>query len=62
MRSRSAAFSLRRHLTALGVAKFKYPERVEVRAALPMTSVTKLNKAALRAEIARILETERTSR
>ena len=53
---------MRRHLTALGVAKFKYPERVEVRAALPMTSVTKLNKAALRAEIARILETERRSR
>jgi 2,3-dihydroxybenzoate-AMP ligase len=52
---------LRGHLTALGVAKFKYPERVEIRAALPMTSVTKLDKAALRAEIARILETERPS-
>jgi 2,3-dihydroxybenzoate-AMP ligase len=47
--------TLRAHLAALGVAKFKYPERVEIRDALPMTSVTKLNKAALRAEIGRIL-------
>jgi 2,3-dihydroxybenzoate-AMP ligase len=52
--------ALRAHLAALGVAKFKYPERVEIRDALPMTSVTKVNKAALRAEIARILETGRS--
>jgi 2,3-dihydroxybenzoate-AMP ligase len=50
--------ALRTHLAALGVAKFEYPERVEIRDALPMTSVTKLNKAALRAEIGRILEAE----
>jgi 2,3-dihydroxybenzoate-AMP ligase len=50
--------TLRAHLAALGVAKFKYPERVEIRDALPMTSVTKLNKAALRAEIGRILAAE----
>ncbi len=49
------------HLAALGVAKFKYPERVEIRDAFPMTSVTKLDKVALRAEIARILEAERSS-
>ena len=47
--------ALREYLSALGVAKFKYPERVEIRAELPMTSVTKLNKAALRAEIAQLL-------
>ena len=53
--------ALRAHLAALGVAKFKYPERVEIRDVLPMTSVTKLNKAALRAEITRILQAERSS-
>jgi 2,3-dihydroxybenzoate-AMP ligase len=53
--------SLRTHLAALGVAKFKYPERVEIRDSLPTTSVTKLDKKALRAEIARILERERGS-
>ena len=52
---------LRTHLAALGVAKFKYPERVEIRDALPMTSVTKLDKVALRAEIARILKAEQGS-
>jgi 2,3-dihydroxybenzoate-AMP ligase len=50
--------ALRVHLADLGVAKFKYPERVEIRDQLPMTSVTKLNKAALRTEITRILEAE----
>jgi len=53
--------ALRAHLAALGVAKFKYPERVEIRDALPMTSVTKVNKAVLRAEITRMLEAERSS-
>ncbi len=52
---------LQEHLAALGVAKFKYPERVEIRDALPMTSVTKLNKAALRAEITQILQADRSS-
>jgi non-ribosomal peptide synthetase component E (peptide arylation enzyme) len=50
--------ALQRHLAALGVAKFKYPERVEIRAALPMTSVTKLDKVALRAEIAWLLQAD----
>jgi 2,3-dihydroxybenzoate-AMP ligase len=50
--------ALQQHLAALGVAKIKYPERVEIRPALTMTSVTKLNKAALRAEIAQILLAE----
>jgi 2,3-dihydroxybenzoate-AMP ligase len=47
--------ALRDCLNGLGVAKFKYPERVEIRSELPMTSVTKLNKAALRAEIVQLL-------
>lgn len=50
----------RQHFAALGVAKFKWPERIEIRAELPMTSVTKLNKVALRAEIAAILQKEAT--
>jgi non-ribosomal peptide synthetase component E (peptide arylation enzyme) len=50
--------ALRTHLAALGVAKFKYPERVEIRPELPMTSVTKLNKTALRTEIATLLAAE----
>lgn len=48
----------REHFAALGVAKFKWPERIEIRSELPMTSVTKLNKVALRAEIAHILHQE----
>jgi 2,3-dihydroxybenzoate-AMP ligase len=50
--------ALRIHLAALGVAKYKYPERVEIRPELPMTSITKLNKAALRTEIAALLAAE----
>lgn len=50
---------LRAHLVGLGVATFKYPERVEIRGALPMTSVTKLDKVPLRAEITLILTAER---
>lgn len=50
--------AVRAHFAALGVAKYKWPERIEVRDALPMTNVTKLNKVALRAEIARMLAEE----
>lgn len=39
---------LRRHLTTLGVAKFKWPERLEWRPELPKTPVGKLDKQALR--------------
>jgi non-ribosomal peptide synthetase component E (peptide arylation enzyme) len=45
-------------LEDLGVAKFKFPERIEIREELPMTSVTKVKKAELRAEIARIVTAE----
>lgn len=40
--------SLGRHLEAYGMAKFKWPERVEVLAELPATHVGKLDKNALR--------------
>ena len=49
-----------RHLAALGLAKFKWPERVEVIDALPLTRVGKLDKAQLRAAIRKTLEREIT--
>ena len=42
---------LGRHLEAIGLAKFKWPERVEIIDALPLTEVGKLDKAALRLAI-----------
>jgi non-ribosomal peptide synthetase component E (peptide arylation enzyme) len=41
-----------------GVAKFKWPERVEVRDALPLTNIQKVDKKTLRAEIAELLGSE----
>jgi non-ribosomal peptide synthetase component E (peptide arylation enzyme) len=49
---------LRAYLHDLGVAKFKAPERIEVRDTLPLTNIDKLDKAALRREIVAILERE----
>jgi 2,3-dihydroxybenzoate-AMP ligase len=43
---------------AQGVAKFKWPERVEHRPELPLTNVHKINKLSLRQEIARIVAAE----
>lgn len=42
---------LQEHLRTIGLAKFKWPERVEVIEALPLTRVGKLDKAALRSDI-----------
>ena len=39
---------LGRHMESLGFAKFKWPERIEVIDALPLTKVGKLDKAPLR--------------
>lgn len=50
---------LQAYLHDLGVAKFKAPERIEVRAELPLTNVDKVNKVALRGEIAALLAAER---
>ncbi len=49
---------LRVHLAALDVAKFKWPERVEVVTELPRTAVGKLAKNQLRDQIRRVLEGE----
>lgn len=38
---------------AQGLAKFKWPERIEVFAALPLTEIGKVDKKALRAELAK---------
>lgn len=50
---------LGRHLKNLGMAKFKWPERIEVVEALPLTKVGKLDKAVLRQDISTKLEQER---
>jgi 2,3-dihydroxybenzoate-AMP ligase len=46
---------LSQHMQALGFAKFKWPERVEVIDALPLTKVGKLDKSPLRELIKRQL-------
>jgi non-ribosomal peptide synthetase component E (peptide arylation enzyme) len=53
---------LQTFLDDLGVAKFKWPERVEVRPSLPRTNVQKIDKKRLRAEIAELLAGEREAR
>jgi len=45
-------------LEGLGVARFKWPERIEVLAELPLTKVGKLNKPALKDLIAHKLAAE----
>ncbi|WP_236793766.1 (2,3-dihydroxybenzoyl)adenylate synthase [Amycolatopsis sp. GM8] len=49
-------------LLAQGVAKFKLPERVEVRPELPVTSIRKVAKKRLREDIAAKLARERQAR
>ena len=49
---------VRTHLAALDVAKFKWPERIEVVAELPRTAVGKLAKNQLRDQIRSVLEHE----
>ncbi|MEV0290410.1 AMP-binding protein [Kribbella sp. NPDC050820] len=44
--------AVQRHLAALGVAKFKWPERIEQVDDLPRTNVGKIDKAALRSRVA----------
>ncbi len=50
--------SMRAHLAARGVARFKWPERLEIVAEMPLTNVGKIRKAQLRADIQRKLESE----
>lgn len=49
---------VQQHLTQLGVAKFKWPERLEWLDELPKTLVGKINKKSMRAEIAARLRAE----
>ncbi|MEV4145753.1 AMP-binding protein [Amycolatopsis sp. NPDC049691] len=49
---------VQRHFAGLGVAKFKWPERVEVVDEIPRTLVGKLDKKRLQAEIAAKIATE----
>jgi 2,3-dihydroxybenzoate-AMP ligase len=50
---------IQQHFQWLGVAKFKWPERIEWVETIPRTHVSKIDKAFLRKDIARIIETER---
>ncbi len=52
---------VRRHLDGLGVAKFKWPERLEWIDELPKTPVGKINKKRLQADIVALLEHRRTT-
>ena len=49
---------LQEHLRALDVAKFKWPERVELVEVMPRTKVGKLDKKAMTADIVARLETQ----
>jgi non-ribosomal peptide synthetase component E (peptide arylation enzyme) len=46
------------YLTSLGLAKYKLPERVEAIDAFPLTRVGKVDKGALREDVARKLAAE----
>ncbi|MGW2590019.1 (2,3-dihydroxybenzoyl)adenylate synthase [Streptomyces sp. NPDC001515] len=47
-------------MEATGVARFKLPERLVLAGALPLTKVGKIDKKALRADVAALLDGERT--
>ncbi|KUN04358.1 salicyl-AMP ligase [Streptomyces canus] len=49
---------VQRFLDGIGVAKFKWPERIEACGDFPMTNVSKIDKRALRRRIAEILDAE----
>jgi 2,3-dihydroxybenzoate-AMP ligase len=48
--------SVRAHLEELGVAKFKWPERLEHVPELPQTNVGKIDQKRLRADVVDKLE------
>ncbi len=50
---------VREHLRAVGIAAFKIPERVELIERIPMTRIKKIDKQALRDDIAARLAAER---
>jgi len=42
---------MQQHLDALGVAKYKWPERIEITESLPRTQVGKIDKKLLRSDV-----------
>jgi non-ribosomal peptide synthetase component E (peptide arylation enzyme) len=48
-------------LKELGLAKFKWPERIEVVSELPLTKAGKLNKPALKVMIKEILAAQKAA-
>jgi 2,3-dihydroxybenzoate-AMP ligase len=54
-----ALAQLREFLLVRGVARFKWPERLEIVAEMPVTNVGKIRKATLRNDIERKLDVER---
>jgi len=56
-----ALAAMREFLAARGVAQFKWPERIELVAELPLTNVGKIRKSELRRDIAEKLANERTA-
>jgi non-ribosomal peptide synthetase component E (peptide arylation enzyme) len=57
-RSAPSVKSLGDFLLKAGIAKYKLPERIESIAAFPVTRVGKVDKAAMRADIAKKLADE----
>lgn len=53
--------AVQQHFERRGVAKFKWPERIESRESLPLTNIHKVNKARLRQEITQAIEAEKIS-
>jgi non-ribosomal peptide synthetase component E (peptide arylation enzyme) len=51
---------IRAYLEAEGLAKYKWPERLELIVALPRTQVGKISKVTLRADIGAKIEHETT--
>ncbi len=50
--------SVQAHLESLGVAKFKWPERLELVPELPQTNVGKIDKKRLRADVVAKLDAD----
>ena len=53
--------AMREFLAARGVAQFKWPERIEIVAELPLTNVGKIRKSELRRDVAEKLAAERAA-
>jgi len=56
-----ALAAMREFLSARGVARFKWPERIEIVAELPLTNVGKIRKSEMRRDIAEKLAAERAA-